>query len=155
MKILQLFKPNKVQKKDYSDHDIILNAIDENIQISTVELHLTYNEMVSDFNKICHDLLDAGYIVSSRGAQMHNFLTLTKVGTELKRNGGYNLMRQEQDKREKMIKDKEVLEFTALKQTVRKGSFEFYFMLFGSIGGLVSFVYVCFQVYDWIVQHNK
>lgn len=124
-------------KADYnniSTHDSILNYIGKR-NITIQHLKDNFNNL-PDLRIALDDLILEGFVdhydISA--------LRLTNSGRMLLRDGGYTKSKRNQFEVEKLKAEKELLELRNLKLAVRKGSWEFYLMIAGAIGGLISFV---------------
>ena len=112
----------------------------------------SYREEIPDVEYILSDLKVDNLLHIASTSKDGNVLQITQFGERIKANLGYIHFKQEQDEREEFVRQKEQLELISLQQTVRKGSWEFYFMMIGAVGGFISFIFVFIQFIVWIIN---
>lgn len=134
----------KQMKTPYADHDLILAYFGRLVH-SHKSLKDKFNAIVYDFTGTIVDLTADDMIELQSATNGEAAYIISSKGKEIVRKGGYAKYKTELDNDIALTKEKARLEVERLRQSVRKGSFEFWFMILGSIGGFISFIFLVIQ----------
>jgi hypothetical protein len=100
---------------------------------------------MDNINQIITTLINYGIFRLENCGMYDDCVMITELGKVVARNGGFEKFHSEQVEKEISIKKREELEIKHLNQTVRINSYQFWFMMIGAAGGIVTFLILVYQ----------
>lgn len=130
--------------QDYDNilHDILLSNTDKvhaqgiykkNIHLDRVLISLIFNTLI-EYKLIINQ--------SNHNYEMYS---LTPLGHNIAKTSSFTEFKQAEQIRVDSLARRDALELRQLEQSVLINKYQFWFMIFGAIGGVISFIYITCQ----------